>query len=185
MLATRFARWARRCAPALALALGGAAAPAAAGGVAQADAAEIVETLLGLDPARHATPLEAMKGWAALYARYHQAARDGDTTALRVWLLIAYTAVAKADAGTSEGFSEDLLPLYRTRARAVLAALADNAWLVPVTCFYLGRHFDFQGRGGAGREAFVAEQQALITASLPAPSAARCLAQIKEPRAPR
>lgn len=183
-------RHARRAARAAGLALWltgfGAAAPvAAAPGVVPADAAEIVETLLGLDPARHATPLEAMKGWAALYDRYRRGAREGDAVALRVWLLIGHTALVKADAGTSEGYSEDLLPVYRAQPRAVLAALADNAWLVPATCFYLGRHFDFQGRQGAGRAEFVASQQPLIESLLAAPVAARCLTQLREPKAPR
>jgi len=176
---------ARRLAAALGSACALMPAAAAPAGVPPADAAEIVETLLGIEPARHATPLEAMKGWAALYGRYHRAAREGDATAMGVWLLIAHTAVVKADAATSESFSDDLLPVYRAQPRAVLGVLADNLWLVPVTCFYLGRHFDFQGRGGAGRDAFVAEHQARIGAALPAAAAARCLAQIKEPRAPR
>jgi hypothetical protein len=161
------------------------ALPAAAAGVPPADAAEIVETLLGMDPARYATPLDAMKGRAELYERYRTAARDGDATAMRVWLLIAHTAIAKADAATSEGFSEDLLPVFRAQPRAMLAALADNAWLVPATCYYLGRHFDFQGRQGAGRAEFVAAQEGAIRAALAGPVALRCLAQIREPRAPR
>lgn len=170
---------------ALLLALCGAVPGGAAAGVPPDDAAEIVETLLGMDPARHATPLAAMQGWATLYDRYRRGARAGDAKALRVWLLIAHTAVVKADAGTSEAFSADLLPVYRAHPRAVLGVLADNAWLVPVTCFYLGRHFDFEGRGGAGRAEFVAAQQAPITAALPGPAAARCLGQINEPRVPR
>lgn len=157
----------------------------AAAGVPADDAAEIVETLLGMDATRHATPLAAMQGWAALYDRYRRGARAGDATALRVWLLIAHTAVVKADAGTSEAFSADLLPVYRAHPRVVLSVLADNAWLVPVTCYYLGRHFDFEGRGGAGRGEFAAAQQAPIAAALPGPAAARCLGQINEPRVPR
>jgi hypothetical protein len=160
------------------------AAGAAAAGVPPDDAAELVETLLGLEPSRHATPLAAMKGWGELYDRYHRGARDGNPTAMRVWLLLGYTAAAKADAATSEALSEDLLPVFQAQPDALLAALADNAWLVPVTCFYLGKHFDFQGRAGAGRNAFVQAQAPLITRSLPAPSAARCLAQLKAPRHP-
>jgi hypothetical protein len=177
-------RWLGRQLLALAFAGASLAAPAGAAGVPADDAAEVVETLLGMDPSRHATPLAAMKGWGALYARYHQGARDGDQTALRVWLLMGYTAAAKADASTSEDLSNDLLPVYQAHPDALLAALADNAWLVPVTCFYLGKHFDFQDRRGAGRDAFVEGQAARITRALPAPAAARCLAQLKAPSHP-
>lgn len=162
----------------------GPAAAAAAAGVAPDDAAEVVETLLGLEPARHATPLAAMKGWGELYARQHRSAREGDPIAMRLWLLVAYTAAAKADAATSESFSSDLVPVFQAQPAALLAALADNGWLVPVTCFYLGRYFDFQDRRGAGREAFVAQHAPLINRSLPAASAQRCLAQLNAPRHP-
>ena len=75
----------KRCALGLALALG--ATPVAAG-VDPLDAQEVVETLLGLDPSRHADPLAAMHGWGALYARQYTAAQAGDPIALRTWLLV-------------------------------------------------------------------------------------------------
>lgn len=175
---------ARRAVAALALLGASLWACAASTSVPADDAAELVETLLGMEPSRHATPLAAMKGWGELYARYHRGAHKGDPSALRVWLLMAYTAAAKADAATSESFSSDLLPVYQAQPQALLSALADNAWLVPVTCYYLGKHFDFQDRRGAGRDAFVAQQEPVITRALPAPAAARCLAQLKAPRHP-
>lgn len=175
----------RQCRTTVALAaLGAGLAGPASAGVPPDDAAEVVETLLGLEPARHATPLAAMKGWGELYARHHRGARQGDPTAMRLWLLVAFTAAAKADAATSESFSSDLVPVFLAQPAPLLSTLADNAWLVPVTCFYLGRYFDFQDRRGAGREAFVAQHAPLINRSLPAVSAQRCLAQLNAPRHP-
>lgn len=156
----------------------------AAAEVDAADAQEIVETLLGLDPARHATPLEAMQGWGALYLKYRDAAMDGDAEALRVWLLIGHAALAKAGAATVEAFSADLMPLYAAQPQAMLAALAENGWLVPSTCFYLGNWFGHDGRHGEDRPAFLATDAPRIAAALH-PSAARmCIGQIVAPVRP-
>ncbi len=148
------------------------------------DAQEIVETLLGLDPARYATPLAAMQGWGELYAEYRDAAAAGDPQALRVWLLIGQVALAKADAATVEAFSTDLMPVYTAQPDAVLAALAANGWLVPSACFYLGNWFGHDGRHGEERPAFLAADAPRIAAALH-PSAARaCLGQIVAPVRP-
>jgi hypothetical protein len=157
---------------------------AAMSGVAPDDAVEITETLLGLDPSRHADPLAAMKGWAALYARYRTLAQAGDPVGVRVWLLMAHTAAVKADAATSESFNADLLPTFGRQPRALLDALADNGWLVPVTCYHLGRHFDFEGRAGAGRAEWLVANEARVKAGLPAAAASRCLEQVRLPRRP-
>lgn len=159
------------------------AAPPAAN-VPADDAAEIVETLLAIDPARHATPLAAMQGRAALYERWRDAARSGSATGWRVWLLLAQAALVHADAATSEAFQSDLLPAFTAQPQPALQALADNGWLVPVACWHLGRHFDAEGRGGAGRADFLATHEATLQRGLPAGAAAACLAQVRQPRRP-
>jgi hypothetical protein len=171
----------KRCALGLALALG--ATPLAAG-VDPLDAQEIVETLLGIAPSRHSDPLAAMHGWAALYAREREAAQTGDPIALRAWLLVGFASVAKAEAGTVEAFSGDLLPYYRTYGMAMLGALADNGWLVPATCFLIGNGFTHEGRNDADRAAFLAEEGPRIQAAIPPAAARTCLDQIAEPRRP-
>lgn len=171
----------KRCALGLALALG--ATPVAAG-VDPLDAQEVVETLLGLDPSRHADPLAAMHGWGALYARQYTAAQAGDPIALRTWLLVGFASVARANAGTVEAFSGDLLPYYRANPMTVLAVLADNGWLVPATCFLVGNGFAHEGRSDADRTAFLAEETPRIKAKLPPASASACLDQIAAPRLP-
>jgi hypothetical protein len=148
------------------------------------DAAEIVETLLAIDPARHATPLAAMHGRAALYERWRDAARSGSATGWRVWLLLAQAALVHADAATSEAFQADLLPAFKAQPQPALQALADNGWLLPVACWHLGRHFDAEGRGGAGRADFLAAHEATLQRGLPAAAAAACLAQVRQPRRP-
>ncbi len=171
----------KRCALGLALALG--TTPVAAG-VDPLDAQEIVETLLGLDPSRHADPLTAMHGWGALYARQYAAAQAGDPIALRTWLLVGFASVARANAGPVEAFSGDLLPYYRAHPLKVLAALADNGWLVPATCFLVGNGFTHEGRSDVDRTAFLSEETPRINAKLPPASARACLDQIAAPRLP-
>jgi len=165
----------------LALALG--ATPVAAT-VDPLDAQEIVETLLGLDASRHADPLAVMKGWGALYARQYAAAQAGDPIALRTWLLVGFASVARANAGTVEAFSGDLLPYYRSHPEEVLTALADNAWLVPATCFLIGNGFAHEGRNDADRPAFLSEETPRIKAALPPALARACLDQIAAPHFP-
>ena len=148
------------------------------------DAQEIVETLLGLDPARHAAPLAAMQGWGALYAKYRDAASGGDPQALRVWLLIGQAALAKADAGTVEAFSAELMPVYAAQPEAVLSALADNGWLVPSACFYLGNWFGHEDRNADDLPAFLAAEAPRIAASLHPGAAGACLDQIVAPARP-
>jgi hypothetical protein len=145
------------------------------------DAQEIVETLLGIDPARHATPLAAMQGWGELYARYRDAAAAGDAQALRVWLLIGQVALARADAGSVEAFSADLMPVYAAGPDAVLAALSENGWLVPSTCFYLGNWFGHEGRHAGDRPAFLAAEAPRIAAALHPRDARGCIGQIVSP----
>ena len=171
----------KRCALGLALALG--ATPVAAG-IAPLDAQEIVETLLGIGPSRYPDPLAAMHGWGGLYAREREAAQTGDPIALRTWLLVGFVSVVRADAGTVEAFSGDLLPYYRTHGMAVLAALADNVWLVPTTCFLIGNGFTHEGRNDADRAAFLAQETPRIQAALPPAAARACLEQIAAPRRP-
>ena len=153
-------------------------------GLPPADALALVEGLLALEPSAQPDPLAAMHAWAALYATYRDRTRAGDRAAARAWLLMAHAALVHADAGTSESFSGDLLPAYRAQPAPLLDAMAANAWLVPTACFYLGRHFDAEGRGGAGRAEFVDSQRAVLAAALPGSSAGRCLAQLQQPRRP-
>ena len=155
---------------------------AAAAQVDAADAQEIVETLLGLPVTRHDSDLAAMQGWGTLYAKYHDAAvRGDDPAALRVWLLMGQAALAKADAGTVEAFSADVMPLYAERPDAVLAALAENGWLVPAACFFLGNWFGHEGRHGKDRPAFLATEAPRILAALHPEAARACIGQIVAP----
>jgi hypothetical protein len=125
-----------------------------------------------------------MQGWGELYARYREAAAGGDDAALRVWLLIGQTALARADAGTVEAFSADLMPLYAARPEAVLAALADNGWLVPATCFFLGNWFGHEGRHAEERPAFLVAEAPRIGSALHPAAARACLDQIAAPARP-
>jgi hypothetical protein len=148
------------------------------------DAQEIVEALLGFDASRHASPLEAMQGWGELYARYRDAAAGGDDAALRVWLLVGHAALVTADAAMMEAFASDMMPVYRGRPEAVLAAMAAAGWLVPSACFHLGSWFEHEERGGEGRAAFLAAETTRIEAALHADRARACLAQIEAPDRP-
>ncbi len=153
-------------------------------GVDQDDATEILESLLGLTVERHATALAAMHGWGALYGNYRSRAAAGEPDAVRVWLLIAFTTLARGDAATSEAFSSDLIPVYRRQPEAVLDALSDNLWLAPTTCYFLGAYFDFEDRAGEGRQAFLTDETQSIQAALPEAAAERCLRQIESPERP-
>ncbi len=175
---------------ALAIVGGGASpVPVAAGthrtpGVDPADAAEMVETLVGLEPARYDSTLAAMHGRAALYSRYRAAATAGDQVGMRVYLLLAFVAVARVDAATMESFSSDVLPLYRAQADTLLAALRANPWLTDTICYFLGHGFEFEGRDPADRPAFIGAESDRIRSALHKRHAARCFDQIEQPHRP-
>lgn len=149
-----------------------------------ADASLLIEHTLGIQSRADTDPLASMQDWNALYVKYRDRAYIGEDYAIRVLLLFAFTAVTKVDAAISEALSSDLMPLFTKHPALVMQALADNPWLVPSTCYFLGKSFDFEGRGGKGRASFLSQQRATFLAALPPDCAERCLRQLTLPERP-
>ena len=144
-----------------------------------ADATEIVETLLGIAPQRHANPLAAMQGWGALYARTRDAVLAGDETARRLWFLIAFAAQARGDAALNQSFADDLYPAYRADPQGFLDSLAEAPWLAATLCDRLAAHFGSGDRPAAGLSEFLASAEPGLAAALPEPATQACLSALK------
>ncbi|MBT0957282.1 hypothetical protein IV417_07790 [Alphaproteobacteria bacterium KMM 3653] len=154
----------------------------AAAEVAAQDAQEMVEMMIGQQPARYDSPLAAMQGEGDLYDRLKNGAVNDHGMGL--WLLYGQGAVLQANGALSGAFISDMEAVYGDDPALLLGALDRAPWLVPTTCYFLGAGFDFEGRGGAGREAFLALSGPLITAALAEPLANICLEQIAAPERP-
>ena len=148
--------------------------------VAEADALELVQILTNQTVTRHDGPLAEMQGRADLYARLHEAAAGGDDEALAAWLLLGFAAQVTVDGATSEAFIGDAKPMLDARGEAMVGQLALSPWLVPSTCYYLGRYFGWEDRHADEREPFLATSAETFAALPEAPRAA-CIAQIEAP----
>lgn len=146
--------------------------------IAPADATEIVETLLGIAPQRHANPLAAMHGWGALYARTREAALTGDEGARRTWFLIAFAAQVRGDAALNQSFADDLYPAYHANPEGFLTSLAAAPWLAASVCDRLGAHFGSSDRPQAGVGVFTARAAERFRTALPAKPAEACIAAL-------
>lgn len=147
-----------------------------------ADAVEMIELMLGRSPSRHETPLAAMQGLGALYARLLAGARAQTPDDLGLWILLGDVALRSADAGLTQSFTADLLPLYRQDPDAVLGVLSEAPWLAGSACHYLSAHFGSEDRPDENRAPFLEAERARIRDALPGPAAETCLTALSEPR---
>ncbi|MCR9109898.1 hypothetical protein [Marivita sp. XM-24bin2] len=165
------------CAVALCLSLSSASAQEAPPPDA-ADAVEMIELMLGRVPARHETPLAAMHGLGALYARLHAGARADTPGDLGLWILLGDIALRSSDAGLTQSFAADLLPLYRQDPDAVLKVLSEAPWLATSACHYLSAYFGSEDRPEANRAPFLEAERNRIREALPGPAAETCFAAL-------
>jgi len=165
----------------------GCAAPLQAG-IAPADAAEIIDTLLDLEqPKFHHRDaqgrdgydaLGAYKSWGALYEKYAQLRHEAGVFQagyLRVYLLLGRIALEKTDAATMEAFDTDLMTIYQLHREPVLQALKELPFLIPSTCRYLNRYFGFEGRNREAKPKFLLANEAVIRRALAPADAELCL----------
>lgn len=146
------------------------------------DAVEMIELMLGRVPSRYDTPLAAMQGLGDLYVRLLDAARADAPGDLGLWILLGDVALRSADAGLTQSYAADLLPLYRHDPEAVLSVLSDAPWLAASACHHLSANFGSEDRPEVGRAPFLEAERARITDALPGPAAETCLAALATPR---
>lgn len=147
-----------------------------------ADAVEMIELMLGRVPSRHDSPLAAMHGLADLYGRGLEQARSGTPGAAGLWLLLGDVALRSTDAGLTQSYAADMLPLYRQQPDAILLVLTDAPWLAPSTCHHLSAYFGSEDRPEDGRAPFLASETPRIAKALPEPVASACLEALATPR---
>ncbi len=144
-----------------------------------ADAVEMIELMLGRVPSRHDTPLAAMHGLADLYGRSHEQAQSGSAG---LWLLLGDIALRSVDAGLTQSYAADVLPLYREQPDTILSVLSDAPWLATSTCHHLSAYFGSEDRPEDDRAPFVEAEASRITKALPEPVAAACLDTLSTPQ---
>lgn len=154
------------------------------------DSELLVHRLLGLEhPAffqdGEYKALAAYRAWTELYNRTLQRAADStaaDNRHLKTFLFIGFIARARLDAGTSEAFTADLMPLYGERRDDVLSVLRESPFLIESTCHYLGAFFGFEDRNREGKPAFLEANRGLIERAFPPDPAHTCLTAIEAAR---
>lgn len=158
-----------------------------AAGPPPSDADLLVHRLLALEHPAFAAgegydALAELRAWEDLYLRSRDRALADAGPAhasVKTFLLVGWLAREQYDAATSEAFTGDLMPLYRARPGAVLAALADVPLLVTSTCDALGAWFGFEDRHAGELPAFLAAERERIRAALPERLGATCLAALE------
>jgi hypothetical protein len=148
----------------------------------ESDAVELIEMMLGRVPSRYQTPLAAMHGSTELYTRTHDQARAKEPGALGVWILFGDLALRSVDAGLSQSYAADMLPLYRQQPEDFLAVLSAAPWLAPSACHHLSAHFGSEDRPESGRLPFLTSEKDRFASALPTPTAAACLNALATPK---
>ena len=145
----------------------------------------ILHRLLGLDQqalfgAEH-SPLAEMEAWGEAYAALREEAladTSEDFRGIKLFMFAGWTARQRDDFATVGGFRTDMTALYQSRPDDVLAALADNAFMIPAVCGALGEAFAYEDGDPAARAPFVAANEARVRATLDEAGAASCLAAL-------
>ncbi len=127
--------------------------------------------------------LKEYKEWELLYIKYSKYdSEDKDLTEdeIKKLLFIGYITKVNSDAAISQSFSSDLVPIFSQNKSIVLNVMSDLKFLMPSTCYFLGRYFGFEGKNLEKKQAFLDKNGPLLVKELGEADGKTCLEYIKE-----
>jgi len=123
------------------------------------------------------------KEWELLYIRYSKYDSENinlTKNEIKKLLFIGFIARENSDAAISQSFSSDLVPIFNQNKSIFLSVISDLKFLMPSTCYFLGRYFGFEGKNSEKKEIFFDENSPLLIKILGESGGKVCLKYIRQ-----
>ena len=122
--------------------------------------------------------LAQYKEWEALYIKYSKYNSNDKTLTdveMKKLLFIGYISRLNSDAAISQAFSSDLVPIFNQNKSTILRIISDLRFLMPSTCYFLGKYFGFEDKNLEKKQPFLKMNSPLITKFLGEEAGEECL----------
>jgi len=126
--------------------------------------------------------LMAYKEWELLYIKYSKYDSEDKLLTedeIKNLLFIGYIARVNSDAAISQSFASDLVPIFSQNKFIILNVMSDLKFLMPSTCYFLGRYFGFEGKHLEKKQEFLVKNSPLLVEVLGKVDGKKCLEYIK------
>lgn len=120
--------------------------------------------------------LSQWKQWESLLLACRKAVDTTKPESLQNFLFLGYVGKQSNSAATKEYITGELYPLFSEAPDKFLSVLKRNPSFINATCYYLGRHFGFEGKQPMSKAAFLKAQANRFFQQLPEQQAQQCLA---------
>ncbi len=91
---------------------------------------------------------------------------------------IGFVAHTINDAGVSEAMLSDFIQVYYANRDNLLNVLEELPFLIPSSCYYIGKHFGFEGKFTNDKKPFMNENKVHFLKALSKDNAEKCLSII-------
>ncbi len=101
--------------------------------------------------------------------------KQAKTDDIKYFSFIGFVAYNSNDAATKEAMLSDFIQVYYANRENLLSVLDELPFLIPSSCYYIGKHFGFEGKFTNDKEPFMKENKVYIKKALSKDNAEKCL----------
>jgi hypothetical protein len=99
---------------------------------------------------------------------------------IKLFSFIGFVAQTTNDAATSEAMLSDFIQVYYTNRDKLLTVLNEIPFLIPSSCYYIGKHFGFEDKFTNNKEPFISDNKVYFSKILNKDNYTKCLSIISE-----
>ncbi len=104
--------------------------------------------------------------------------RNAHLNDIKFFSFIGFVAYNRNAAATKEAMLSDFIQVYYTNRDNLLSVLNELPFLIPSSCYYIGKHFGFEGKFTNDKKPFMNENKAHFLKKLSKDNAEKCLSII-------